>query len=315
MPNSAPVRGARAATARMKRVLVVGEVTPELSTIEQDYVKKDPAFRTEHASTMTEICEALERGPWDVLVTRDGAFRRETELAAERDFLLEEFEAGHDFRYLVGSSTPFLRVIEQLREAATGSAPVLLAGEIGTGKELLAWALHAWGGRSERLFVKVNGTANPTLGELQRRVALASGGTLFVRELGLLGHGAQTLVARAAARREVQLVATSSRELAEDGFTVIRIPSLRERRDDIPGLASAFLLRFSRRYGKNVDRIAPGTLRALLRYEWPGNVREMEHVLERAVLLATSNVVGADLLGLDRALRRKPVLREKRSRA
>jgi transcriptional regulator with GAF, ATPase, and Fis domain len=208
---------------------------------------------------------------------------------------------------------------------------VLILGETGTGKELIARAIHNLSRRREGPLIKVNCAALPTglieselfghekgafSGALERRVgrfALADGGTIFLDEIGDISHEVQLRLLRVLQELEfepvgssrtqkvdVRVIAATHRDLekavADGAFRAdlyyrlnvfpIRVPPLRERRDDVPMLAHYFAQKFAAKLGKRIEAIAPDTLRRLSDYPWPGNVRELENVIERAVILS-----------------------------
>jgi len=235
------------------------------------------------------------------------------------------------------------RLVEQMQPLLRAGAPVLLLGETGVGKELIAHALHASSPRSRGRFVAVNCAAIP--GELMeaemfgiaRGVAsgvserpgqfqLARGGTLFLDEIGEMPLPLQSKLLRALEGKEIQpvggapaafetrVVAATNSDLEQKmeqgqfrrdlyyrvaGF-VLRVPPLRERRQEIPDLVHAFLVAFARDAGRPVPRITPRALRALAAYGWPGNVRELQHEVRRLVYLCPEGrPIDCDLLGED----------------
>jgi DNA-binding NtrC family response regulator len=235
---------------------------------------------------------------------------------------------------------PILRIMERI---GPSDANVLITGEHGTGKEVVARWLHASSPRARKPLVTVNaGGISEGLFESELfghvkgaftdaktdRVGffeLADGGTLFLDEIGNLSLKLQARLLRVLQTGEFQRVGSSrtqradvrvlsatnvsiSTEVAEGRFredllyrlnTVeIRLPPLRERREDIPSLASFFLRRQAAQYRKSISGFAPGAMKALLAYEWPGNIRELEHTVERAVLLAAGEQVEAGDLNL-----------------
>ena len=230
--------------------------------------------------------------------------------------------------YIPEQSAPILRLHEQMRSLLTGAAPVLLLGETGVGKELLAQVLHASSPRGGGPFVAVNCAAIPSelmeaemfgiakgvatgVGERPGLFQLAKGGTLFLDEIGEMPLALQAKLLRALQGKEIQPVggapvridtrvvaATNSdldRKMEQGLFRrdlyyrvagfVLRVPPLRERREDVPGLVQAFLGAFAREVGKPTPAITPAALRALTAHSWPGNIRELEHEVRRLVYL------------------------------
>jgi len=230
--------------------------------------------------------------------------------------------------YIPGHSPAMHRLHEQMRALLAGDAPVLLLGETGVGKELVAQVLHASSPRGAGPFVAVNCAAIPSelmeaemfgiakgvatgVAERPGKFQLAKGGTLFLDEIGEMPLGLQAKLLRALQGKEIQpvggapvrvdtrvIAATNSdleRKMEQGQFRqdfyyrvagfVLRVPALRERREDMPSLVQAFLGKFSCELGRSMPRIAPEALRALAAYSWPGNVRELEHEVRRLVYL------------------------------
>jgi Nif-specific regulatory protein len=233
---------------------------------------------------------------------------------------------------IVGDSAPMRRAREQIAEVARMTVPVLIRGEAGTGKELIARAVHYHSPRARGPFVRVNVAAVPPAlveselfgyetfnGSRERRrgrFELAEGGTLFVDEVGELNGAAQAKLLRAIQKREferlggreavkadVRLLAASSKDLEAGAFREdlrdllvarsIFLPPLRDRAADILPLAEHFLARNSRQRGKRIRGISPPAAGALLAHRWAGNVRELENAIEHAVLACGSDIIHA----------------------
>ncbi|MBV8552787.1 MAG: sigma-54-dependent Fis family transcriptional regulator [Acidobacteriaceae bacterium] len=237
---------------------------------------------------------------------------------------------GASFEGLVGCSQPLLRALREIAQVAPTRSTVLIVGETGTGKELVARAIHKRSGRAHRSFITVNCAAIPQgliaselfghekgafTGATYRRLGrfeLANGGTLFLDEIGDIAPDTQVALLRVLQEREfervggcraiaadVRVVAATNHDLerAVDAGTFrkdlfyrlnvfpIRVPSLRERADDVPLLAKYFADRYAAAAGKTIRRIDKRTLDLLQAYHWPGNVRELQNVIERAVIL------------------------------
>ncbi|MEW5984525.1 MAG: sigma-54 dependent transcriptional regulator [Acidobacteriota bacterium] len=237
---------------------------------------------------------------------------------------------------IVGRSEPIRELLRIVEQVAPSTATVLIEGRSGTGKELVAEALHALSPRRQRPLVKVNCGAIPetlleaelfgyergaftgAVGRRDGRFALADGGTLFLDEIGNLTLPVQAKLLRVlqdgafeplGSSRTVQadcrIIAATNADLRQEvaaqrfredlfyrlNVIAIRIPTLKERPDDIPLLARHFLMRYSARNGKAVDAFSGDALSALLAWEWPGNIRELEHAVERAVVLAPGRTI------------------------
>jgi len=264
-------------------------------------------------------------------------------LEAENVYLQEEIRKEHNFEEIVGNSPALLEVLRTVETVAPADSTVLILGETGCGKELIARAIHSRSRRQHRPLVKVNCGAIPTglveselfghmkgafTGALERRVGrfeLADHGTLFLDEVSELPLDTQVKLLRVLQEHEfeplgssrtihvdVRIIAATNRDLnkaiQEGRFRAdlfyrlnvlpMTLPPLRQRGFDIPLLTSFFVDRFSRQFGKRITGVTQDTMQLLSRYEWPGNIRELQNVIERAVVLCPGTVLklGADLL-------------------
>src|SRR5262249_15478290 len=261
------------------------------------------------------------------------------QLQREKVYLEEEVRTHHNFGEIIGESPALRRVLKQVEAVARTDSTVLILGETGTGKELIARARHGLSPRPERTFVRLNCAAIPTglleselfghekgafTGAISPKVGrfeLADRGTLFLDEVGdippelqpkllraLQEHEFERLGSTRTIRVDVRLVAATNRDLAqmvEEGkfrsdlyyrlkvFPVI-LPPLRERQEDIALLARHFTQRFARRMGRRIESIPTTVMNSLLRYHWPGNIRELQNVIERAVILSTGSALQVD---------------------
>jgi formate hydrogenlyase transcriptional activator len=252
-------------------------------------------------------------------------------LSREKVYLEEEIRTEHNFDEIVGESPALLRVLREVETVAPTDSTVLIRGETGTGKELIARALHSLSPRRDRTFVKINCAAIPTglleselfghekgafTGAITQKVGrfeLAHQGTIFLDEVGDIPPELQPKLLRVLQEQEferlgstrtlrvdVRLVAATNRDLAQmtsDGqfrndlfyrlnvFPVV-LPPLRERHDDIPRLVRHFAQKVARRMGRRIETIPADALDVLEEYPWPGNIRELENVIERAVILS-----------------------------
>jgi formate hydrogenlyase transcriptional activator len=237
-------------------------------------------------------------------------------LRAHNRYLREEIQSIHDFDEIIGASAGLTRVLENVSRVAPTDATVLVSGETGTGKELIARAIHAASRRSAAALIKIDCAALRDQDvPLDASFALAHGGTIFLDEIGELNLDSQAELLRALHHQEldrasqgpdvridVRIVATTNRDLRrlthdalfrEDLYYrlnvfPIELPPLRARVEDIPLLVQFFAQKYAARVGRRVDGVDPDTVVALTRYPWPGNVRELENLVERALLLTTS---------------------------
>jgi formate hydrogenlyase transcriptional activator len=269
----------------------------------------------------------------------DDQKRTEERLRNENLVLREEIDRTSMFEEIVGSSKPMRSVVKQVEKVAPSDSTVLILGETGTGKELIARALHRRSKRAARAFIRVNCAAIPQsliaselfghekgafTGALQRRSGrfeAADGGTLFLDEIGELPMETQIALLRVLQEREfervgsnhpikvdVRLIAATNRDLPaavaagtfrEDLFYrlnvfPISVPRLRDRSEDIPLLVEYVVGRFSKGAGKSFRHIGKSTLEKLSAYHWPGNIRELQNVVERAVILSEGDTFVVD---------------------
>ena len=264
-------------------------------------------------------------------------------LRHEIDYLRHTQQDIYQFDQIVGASGALQRVLDVVKKVAKSNTTVMIRGETGTGKELIAGAIHHNSLRSARNFVKVNCAAlqeNLLESELfghekgaftgadkQRigRFEQADGGTLFLDEIGDMSANTQAKILRVLQEHEferlggtrtirvdVRLIAATNRNLAgmvasgqfrEDLYYRLNVvsvdmPPLRERKEDVPALAEFFVRRFSGELKKKIDGFTPEALKLLMRYNWPGNIRELENAVERAALLTDGRLIAASDLRL-----------------
>ena len=245
-------------------------------------------------------------------------------------------QAERTFERIIGSSAALESVLEQVEQVAPTDSTVLIEGETGTGKELIAHAIHNASQRCGRAFIKLNCTAIPldlleselfghekgaftgAIAQKMGRFEMADKGTLFLDEVGDIPPALQPKLLRVLQEQEferlgsgrthkvdVRLVAATNRDLFKmvargqfrsdlyyrlDVFPIL-LPALRERREDIPALVTHFVKMFSRRMGKQVDSVPPETMAAFQWYSWPGNIRELQNLVERAVIVSRDGVL------------------------
>jgi formate hydrogenlyase transcriptional activator len=267
------------------------------------------------------------------------AEQEQARLRQQNLYLQEEIKANHNFDEIVGASPSLVSVLENVVRVAPTETTVLVTGETGTGKELVARALHAAGKRRGKPLIKVNCAALPAslveselfghekgaftgaTARRQGRFELADGGTLFLDEVGEVPLEVQAKLLRALQEKEidrvggtapvrvdVRVVAATNRDLAkmvrektfrEDLYYrlsvfPIHLPPLRNRAGDVPLLVDFLLKRFSARIGRRFDGVSRDTMARLCAYPWPGNIRELENVIERAVILSDGPVLEVD---------------------
>jgi formate hydrogenlyase transcriptional activator len=276
------------------------------------------AIAVENALSYRELSEIKER------------------LATEKLYLEDEIRLDHNIGDMVGEGPAFQSVLKGVQTVAPSDATVLILGETGTGKELVARAIHKSSHRSKGSFVKVNCAAIPAslleselfghekgaftgaAGQRIGRFELAHQGTLFLDEIGEMPLELQPKLLRAiqdhefervggnrTIRSDIRLVAATNRDLKamveENRFRAdlyyrlhvfpINVPPLRERPEDIPLLTRFFVQKYASRMNRGIERIPTAVMEALARYNWPGNIRELQNVIERSVLLTTGSAL------------------------
>lgn len=317
--------------ARALGVLVVGRTTENpFSAEEVDFLGKVAgpiAIAVENALAYKEILELRNK------------------LAQEKLYLEDEIRSEMGFEQIVGNSAALKHVLQMVDTVAPSDSTVLLLGETGTGKELIARAIHDHSRRNQRIFVKLNCAAIPTglleselfghekgaftgaITQKAGRMELADQGTLFLDEVGDIPIEMQPKLLRALQEREferlgsthtrkvnVRLVAATNRDLekmvTEREFRSdlfyrlnvfpIRIPPLRERKEDIPLLVRYFVQKFAKQMQKQIETIPAAVMKGLTTWDWPGNIRELENFIERAVILSRGRSLEAPLSELQK---------------
>ena len=277
--------------------------------------------------------------------------RAEEILQRENIALREEIDKASMFEEIVGTSPALKSVLSHISKVAPSDSTVLITGETGTGKELVARAIHRRSKRASRVFVSVNCAAIPRdliaselfghekgafTGATQQRLGrfeLASGGTIFLDEIGELPAETQIALLRVLQEHEfervggtrrihadVRVIAATNRDLQaaisagafrNDLFYRLNVfplavPPLRERKEDIPLLVNYFIDRYARKAGKNITGVDKKTLRLLESYRWPGNIRELQNVIERSVILCETEIFSIDESWLSQPLPGEP---------
>jgi formate hydrogenlyase transcriptional activator len=273
-------------------------------------------------------------------------------LAQEKLYLEEEIRSEMNFENIIGNSPALKHVLELVETVAPSDSTVLLLGETGTGKELIARAIHDRSRRKDGTFVKLNCAAIPTglleselfghekgafTGAITQKVGrmeLADQGTLFLDEVGDIPIEIQPKLLRALQEREferlgsthtrkvnIRLVAATNRDLGKMiaarefrsdlyyrlNVFPIRIPPLRERKEDIPLLVSYFVQKFAKQMQKRIEAIPSAVMKGLVAWDWPGNIRELENFIERAVILTRGKSLEAPLAELRKLHSEEPI--------
>jgi formate hydrogenlyase transcriptional activator len=307
---------------RVLGILSLGRLTPAPFTSEElgwvGQIAEQIALALENALAFDEIAALKDR------------------LAHENIYLEEEIRGVQHFGEIVGESRALKRILSQVATVATTDASVLLLGETGTGKELIARAIHSAGDRRGRTLVTVNCATSPAgllesewfghergafTGALTQKIGrfeLAHQGTLFLDEIGDVPLELQSKLLRALQQREIErlgstrtirvdfrLIAATNRDLEDMvarrefrsdlyyrlNVFPIRIPPLRERREDIPLLVRYFAQRFAKGLRRPIESVSRESMEMLCRWSWPGNIRELQNVIERAVILSQGTVL------------------------
>jgi len=305
--------------------------------------------RTTETAFVPEDVDFLSRASGQIAIAIENALayheisELKEKLAQEKLYLEEEIRSDSGFERIIGKSAPLKHILELVDTVAPSDSTVLLLGETGTGKELIARAIHDRGRRKGRTFVKLNCAAIPTglleselfghekgafTGAITQKIGrldLADQGTLFLDEVGDIPIEIQPKLLRALQEREferlgsthtrkvnVRLVAATNRNLekmvADREFRSdlfyrlnvfpIRIPSLRERKEDIPLLVSYFVQKFAKQMQKQIESVPSAVMKGLTAWEWPGNIRELENFIERAVILTRGKALEVPLTEL-----------------
>ena len=303
---------------------------------------RDDAFTQADISFLSQVANQLALAVENALAYREIRELKE-QLSKEKLYLEDEIRTEMNFAQIIGNSASLRRVLKGVGTVAPTDSTVLIYGETGTGKELIARAIHDLSSRSSKPFVKLNCAAIPTglleselfghekgafTGAIAQRIGrfeVANGGTIFLDEIGEIPLELQTKLLRVLQEREFErlgssrtlrtdarLIAATNRDLeamvGEQKFRPdlffrlnvfpVHVPPLRERQADIPLLVRHFTQQFSRRMKKVMETIPSATMDALCRYQWPGNIRELQNVVERAVIISTGPVLSVDVSDL-----------------
>ena len=308
-----------------------------LASTREDALSKDDRELVEQIAKQVALAAA------NALVVSD-LEKLKDKLAQEKLYLEDEIRTGFNFDEIIGQSAALRKVLQMVETVAQSDSTVLLLGETGTGKELIARAVHNHSRRMQRTFVKLNCAAIPTglleselfghekgaftgaISQKIGRLELADQGTLFLDEVGDIPVEIQPKLLRALQEREferlgsthtkkvnVRLVAATNRDLEKMiaarefrsdlyyrlNVFPIRIPPLRERPDDVPLLVRYFAEKFSRQMQKPIESVPTSAMTKLRAWHWPGNIRELENLIERSVILTNGSVLQVPLSELE----------------
>ena len=306
------------------------------------FVRSEDSFSQDEIGFLMQVANQIGIAVENALACRQIRELKE-KLGQENVYLQDEIRNEANFEEIVGTSKALRRVLAQVETVAPTDSTVLIYGETGTGKELIARAIHNLSPRHGNAFVKLNCAAIPTglleselfghekgafTGAIAQRIGrfeLANRGSVFLDEVGEIPLELQTKLLRVLQEREFErlgssrtmrtdarLIAATNRDLTEmvedqrfrsDLFYrlnvfPVHVPALRERQEDIPLLVRHFVQLFARRMNRVIDTIPSETMSALVRYPWPGNIRELQNLIERAVILSTGPVLRVPLRDL-----------------
>lgn len=320
-----------------------------LKRIKEKFPDQIVIIITAYASLETAV-EALRAGAYDYVIKPiiheelkqivKNALKQNA-LRTENVILKKQIERQYDFSKIIGVSSAMQDIIKEVKKIADARSNVLLLGETGTGKELIARAIHFNSNRADKPFIPINCSAIPEnlfeselfghvkgafTGAITSKKGLfeeANGGTVFLDEIGDLSIGLQSKLLRVLEDQEIRpvggtqsikvslrFISATNKDLEravkegrfrEDLFyriniITIKLPPLRERREDIKLLTNYFIQKYSKELAKNVDKIDDEALNILQSYNWPGNVRELQNIIERAILISDGSIIGAEHL-------------------
>jgi formate hydrogenlyase transcriptional activator len=303
---------------------------------------RDDAFSQADVDFLSQVANQVALAVENALAYREIRDLKE-QLSKEKLYLEDEIRTEMNFAQIIGGSASLRQALKRVETVAPTDSTVLIYGETGTGKELIARGIHDLSPRRAKPFVKLNCAAIPTglleselfghekgafTGAIAQRIGrfeVADGGTIFLDEIGEIPLELQTKLLRVLQEREFErlgssrtlrtdarLIAATNRDLeamvAEQKFRSdlffrlnvfpVHVPPLRERQVDIPLLVRHFTQQFSTRMKKVMDTIPSATMDALCRYHWPGNIRELQNVIERAVIISTGPALSVDVSDL-----------------
>ncbi|MDR7127926.1 transcriptional regulator with GAF, ATPase, and Fis domain [Algoriphagus sp. 4150] len=331
-----PIKQLISKTFNMQSNLIIPLKTATNGTFFLSFFSRQPStFLKEHLYILERLRPSLALTV-DRLMAFDQIQLLSEQLDQENKCLQEEVKTGANFEEMIGESSALVNVFKSISQVAPTDYTVLILGETGTGKELIARAVHNRSTRKGKTLIKVNCAALPPqlieselfghekgsfTGAIEKRIGkfeLAHGGTIFLDEIGELPIELQAKLLRVLQEKEIErlggkgpisldvrIIAATNRNLQEEitagrfrsdlyyrlNVFPIKLPPLRERNEDLMPLAMHFLKKISKKLGKSLTGISESTKQQMLNYHWPGNIRELEHLLERAAIMATSPVI------------------------
>ncbi|HVU56424.1 MAG TPA: sigma 54-interacting transcriptional regulator [Puia sp.] len=279
------------------------------------YFKKKGLLTPRISSLLQGLCDQIAIGMTNLQAYEKVASQLEDihhykhRLEEENRYLQEQIRKADGSSEIIGSGSAMQKLFQLISIVSPSDNTVLILGEPGTGKELVAKAIHNASSRKDKFMIKVDCAALPAHlleAELFGKFELANDSTLFLDEIGEIPPGLQARLLQAIEeKKNVRIIAATNRPLRKEveagrfrsdlfyrlNVFPIHLPSLRERKEDLPLLAAHFIDRQTQRFGKKITNISHRALETLMRYEWPGNVRELEHLIERSILSTTGPTI------------------------
>ncbi|QHW00152.1 sigma 54-interacting transcriptional regulator [Spirosoma endbachense] len=328
-----PLKALIAKTFRLESNLTIPLKTAQNGTFFVSFFSRQPdTYQPYHLALLQRMQPSLTLTV-DRLLAFDKIEQLSEQLRQENTYLQEEVKTGANFEEIIGTSPSLLAVFNSIEQVAPTDYTVLIQGETGTGKELIARAVHNRSTRKTKALIKLNCAALPTnlieselfghekgafTGAVDKRVGkfeLAHGGTIFLDEIGELPLELQPKLLRVLQEKEIErvggkgsiycdvrVIAATNRDLHQEVIAgrfrqdlyyrlnvfPINLPPLRDRKEDLIPLANFFLAKIAKKLGKRLTGLSKTSLEQLQNYHWPGNIRELEHLLERAAIMSTT---------------------------
>jgi transcriptional regulator with GAF, ATPase, and Fis domain len=331
-----PLRQLIARTFRLQSNLIMLIRTAHNGDFYLSFFSRQPDTYQPHHVTLLQRLKPSLTLTVDRIMAFDKIEQLSEQLRQENTYLQEEVKTGANFEEIIGTSPALLSVFKGIEQVAPTDYTVLIQGETGTGKELIARAIHNRSTRRTKPLIKLNCAALPAnlieselfghekgafTGATDKRIGkfeLANGGTIFLDEIGELPLELQPKLLRVLQEKEIErvggkgpipcdvrVIAATNRNLQQEAAAghfrqdlyyrlnvfPVNLPPLRERKEDLPLLSTYFLQKIAKKLGKRLTGLSEATLRQMNDYNWPGNIRELEHLLERAAIMSTTPVV------------------------